>query len=85
MNKILEISQSTYDRLGELAQPFETPEEVIKQLIECYKPKEASISTKTKSSNSMNTVNTYHKLSINFTPDDPLQFKKLLLQQKPCG
>jgi len=27
-------------------------------------------------------VNTYNKLGINFIPEDPLQFKKLLLKQK---
>ncbi|VAX11783.1 hypothetical protein MNBD_GAMMA25-2190 [hydrothermal vent metagenome] len=54
-------------------------------MVDYYEPKEAESSetestpTKTRFSNS---VNTYQKLSINFIPEDPLQFKKLLLKEK---
>ncbi len=85
MIKTIEISRSLYERLGALAQPFETPEEVIERIIsscervETVEPLSSGIETKKEVPEY---VNTYSKLNITFFPSQPRQFKKLLLSEK---
>jgi len=87
MQKTIEISVILYDRLGKLAQPFETPEDVIIRLLNSYEDKQkksdsvVSITTTEKNTHSHN-LRTYNKLDINFFPPDLLQFKSLLLKEK---
>ncbi len=85
MKKNIEISLNLYERLGTLAEPFETPEDVITRILNSSKFIEVrgpTIETKIDENNVSNSVNTYNKLNINFFPSDQMQFKQLLLEKK---
>ncbi len=88
MQKTIEISSNTYERLGKLAQTFETPQDVITRLLDsCEK-----VGSKIENNRIVNeatsilrnepqNVRRYNKLDINFFPPDLDQFKTLLLER----
>ena len=87
MQKTIEISVTLYERLGQLAQTFETPQDVITRLLDSYEMKEidsGSVEPKITTIGKIvsQNVRKYNKLDINFFPSDILQFKSLLLKKK---
>lgn len=87
MFKTIEISEYLYERLGRLANTFETPDQVIGRLIDHYESKvksdqknpdfveELPIIDKPK-------IRTFKKLIPNFYPTNLEEFKSLLLKEK---
>ena len=87
MQKTIEISVTLYERLGKLAQTFETPQDVITRLLDFYKMEEIDSSSldpkiTTIKKTSPQNVRKYNKLDIIFYPEDLIQFKSSLLKEK---
>ena len=89
MQKTIEISSNLYERLGKLAQTFETPQDVIIRILDSFevvgsKIESDRIVNKATSilKNESQNVKRYNKLDINFFPPDLIQFKSLLLKEK---
>ena len=89
MQKAIDISSNIYERLGKLAQTFETPQDVIIRLLDSFE----EVGSKIESDRIVNeatsilrnepkNVRKYNKLDINFFPSDLVQFKSLLLKKK---
>lgn len=89
MQKAIEVSSNLYERLGKLAQTFETPQDVIVRLLDSFE----EVGSKIESDSIVNeatsilrnepkNVRRYNKLDINFSPSDLVQFKSLLLKEK---
>jgi len=83
MSKSIEISSAIYERLGKVANPFETPESVISRLLDFYENHQfQDINTDESTPLSHLEIRTFGKLEINFFPSDLTEFKSMLLANK---